>query len=137
MDEKQGEEYLKDLGNTVGYFKEELIDGEIALPADFLDKDKHYFSATAFGNGMSGAGINDGDIIVFEVTDHIESGEVGMFFFDGKSACRIYRKYDSGKEYLLAANSEREPYEIKPDDKTFHVAGRLAIVIKNVKGKKF
>lgn len=130
MNRKQGEKHLEKLGATVGYFKEEGITGSISLPPDFLDDEKSYFSATASGNGMSGVGINDGDIIVFETTDHVESGDVGMFFFDGKSACRIYRKYDSGKAFLLATDSSREPYEIKPDDNTFHVAGKLACIVK-------
>ena len=85
---------------------------------------------------MTSAGINDGDLLIFEVADTLEDGEIGMFFYgeEHKSICRIYKRYQSGAVYLLG-NLKREPIRVD-DDENFYIGGRLVGIYKAIQRKQ-
>jgi SOS-response transcriptional repressor LexA len=81
---------------------------------------------------MTSAGINDGDLLIFEVGDTLEDGDIGMFFFgkEHKSVCRIYKTYQSGAIYLLG-DLKREPIRVDHDE-NFRIGGKLVGICKAV-----
>ena len=138
MNKEQGEQYLKMLSKTTDFFRSERITSGVGVPVEWTDPDKSYFCCPSGSDAMSGIGINKGDLLVFEVIDTLNSGEAGLFFCKGdRCVCRIYREYDSGRKYLMTAGNSEEPYRIEPDDTDFHIVGRLAAILKNMKDKTF
>ena len=136
MDKLQGEKYFAQL------MKEKEIEGidkvkeGIGVPASWCDKDKSHFCCPSGNDHMSGIGVSKGDLLAFEVTDTLESGDIGLFFVkENKCVCRIYRVYDAGI-FLLATNPSIEPYKVESDDKDFRIAGKLVAILKDMRNKK-
>ncbi len=119
------------------YFKNSLGAGSFSAEQLHLEPNKLYVGATASGTGMTDMGIDDGDFVIIEISDTIESGEVGMFVYgEAKNVvCRLYKKYDDGSEWLIA-NKDRKPIPVS-DDTNFTVAGKIVTVCKSIAGKKF
>ncbi len=119
------------------YFKNSLGVGSFSAEQLHLEPNKLYVGATASGTGMTDMGIDDGDFVIIEISDTIESGEVGMFVYgEAKNVvCRLYKKYDDGSEWLIA-NKDRKPIPVS-DDTNFTVAGKIVTVCKSIAGKKF
>ncbi len=122
---------------SIDYFKNSLGAGSFSVNQLHLDPNKLYVGATASGTGMTDIGIDDGDFVIIEISDTIESGEIGMFVYgeDKSVVCRLYKKYDDGSEWLIASKS-RKPIPVS-DDPNFIVAGKIVTVCKSIAGKKF
>lgn len=105
-------------------FVEEHIIDYISLP--YLTG--NYFAQKASGDSMIGAGINDGDILVFEHVSTIENGEVGAFCVDGSCTCKRFKRI-SDKIVLQPENGQYDPILI--DEQTsFRVIGKLKRIVK-------
>lgn len=138
MNKKQGDKYFKKLLEGKDFADKSRVTEGIGIPKSWCDQDKSYFCCPSGNNAMNGIGINEGDLLAFEVTDNLNSGEVGLFFIkDGKSVCRIYKVYDSGSTYLIATDSSVEPYRVDPDDNEFHIVGKLVAILKDVRNKNY
>lgn len=126
--------YLKE---GTSFFDPENQVGTIALPEDIFKDAENSFMIRANGNGMRDAGIDDGDFLMFQKTDHLASGEVGMFVYgnDRRTACRIYKKLN-GKTYLLTTSAEREPVCVD-NDPEFVILGKLVYVVKDVRNNRY
>lgn len=109
----------------------------VVLPDGIFRNADNSFMTRANGNGMQGVGIDDGDFLLFQKTDQVESGEVGMFVYgsDNQTACRIYKKLH-GKTFLLATSSEREPVCVD-NDANFRTLGRLLYIVKDVRKNRY
>lgn len=105
------------------FVEEDIID-YISLP--FLS-DNH-FAQRASGDSMIGAGISDGDILVFEHTQDISNGEIGAFCVDGHCSCKRFKKLENGL-ILQPENGEYDPILIDKDT-DFRIIGRLKRVVK-------
>lgn len=134
MNKKQGDKYLQQLLEEKEFANKSRVTEGIGIPKSWCDEDRSYFCCQSGNNAMSGIGINEGDLLTFEVTDSLNSGEVGLFFTKGKkSICRIYKIYDSGSIYLVSTDSSVEPYRVDPEDKEFHIAGKLVAILKDMR----
>lgn len=137
MKKTESSAYVRAINEMTGLF--ETITGSVSLPKELIDDNRQYFGVKADGDGMSTYGINNGDILMFEVTDQISSGEIGCFVFGSarKSVCRLFKEYENGRAYLFGDLKTREPILVDRDDPDFHVIGKLATVIKDVRNKKY
>lgn len=128
---------IEGLREVTNLFNEKT--GVIALPAEMIDSSHEYYGVKADGHGMSSYGINNGDVLMFEVSDQISSGEIGTFTIgpEHKTLCRLYKQYENGEIWLLGDPAIREPIKIDPGDPNFHVIGKLTSIIKDVRGKKY
>ena len=129
--------YIESIRKVTDYF--ENCKGMIPLPEGIIDSNGSYFSCNATGTGMCLYGIDDGDYLVFEVSDTITSGEIGMFIYGEMhtTVCRLYKEYDDGGIYLLGDPNVRQPIKIDKNDLDFSVVGQLVAVVKNMRNKKF
>lgn len=112
-----------------GLFVNDEISEYVPLPTDKLARGKEYFGQYAKGDSMINAGIIDGDIIVFEKTNVIESGKIGCFCIDENIAtCKRFNKTDSSI-ILMPANDKHMPIVVDIMNECFRVIGKLAFVV--------
>lgn len=118
-----------------GFVDDNIID-YISLPSDILEPSKEYFAQYAHGDSMTGAGIHDGDLLVFEKTGHIDSGKIGCFCIDDNEAmCKRYRLTSDQEIYLMPANDKYDPIHIDIENQHFRCIGILATVISDRREK--
>ena len=115
-----------------GVFNDGNVEGVISLPGLELSGTKEYFAVKANGDSMTGVGIDDGDILIFEKTDLPEENKIGAFCIDNEYAiCKRYMS-DQGKIFLMSANDAYLPIVIEPMDDCFRCVGLLVKIIKDV-----
>lgn len=111
----------------MGLFVEENIEDYIAVPDRYINSNKEYFANIAKGDSMIGKGINDGDTLIFEKTNVLESGQIGSFCInDGNDCvCKIFRKLNNGMIVLESANQKYDPIIIDVTNECFRIIGKL------------
>ena len=105
----------------------ELVEGYVALPEEWLFGDCYLLRAE--GDSMTGAGIDDGDLVLIRKTTLSETGRVVVALVDGTdTTLKRYFVERDGKPVLRAENSKYS--DIHP----FHldVQGVAVKVIKDV-----
>ena len=114
---------------TGGFVDEDIIE-YISLPDTILKPNKEYFANYAKGDSMIDAGINDGDLLVFEKTNILENGNIGAFCVDNEEAvCKRFRKSEQGLIMLLPANEKYDPIIVDVENTCIRIVGKLALVI--------
>lgn len=115
-----------------GKFVEDNIIEYIPVPSKGLSKANDYFCQYAVGDSMKEAGIQEGDILVFEKSQRIPSGSIGCFCIDENLAtCKKYSE-QAGFIVLQPMNNEYEPIVIDPMCSSFRCIGKLKKVIKDI-----
>lgn len=112
------------------YVEEDILD-YISLPASIckLKKGRKYFSIVAEGDSMTGAGIEDGNILVFEETDVPVENKIGLFCVDDHySYCKKFKMID-GKPCLISMNENYLPIELGDN---FRTLGTLKFIVREV-----
>ena len=108
-----------------GFVDDDIID-YISLPDTILNPKKTYFAQYAKGDSMMDANINDGDLLIFELTNILENGQIGCFCIDNNEAmCKKYYKTDSGIIMLQPANDKYDPIAVTVENQCFLVLGKL------------
>ena len=118
---------------TGSWAEEDIID-YVGLPRSVYSFNKHkkYFAQVAKGDSMINAGIEDGNLLVFETYNSPENNMIGSFSLNNSTCvCKIFRIID-GKYYLMPANENYLPMEITPD-MDFRMVGLLKYIVKEVK----
>lgn len=114
-----------------GGFDDDNIIEMIAVPSKGLNPSLKYFAQYADGESMKDAGINTGDLLIFERTDHVDNGVIGCFCVDENTAmCKKFKMQDN-IVVLQPMNSEFDPIPIDPLNSNFRCIGKLKKVIKD------
>ena len=114
-----------------GGFNDDNILDYVSVPSQKLAPSRQYFAQYAKGDSMNGVGIDDGDLLVFELTSQIDSGQIGSFCIDENEAtCKKFTVQNS-LIILQPANSKYDPIIIDPTNQHFRCVGRLILSIKN------
>lgn len=114
-----------------GAFVDDDIIEYVPVPSKGLSAPENYFCQIARGDSMKNAGIDDGDLLVFEKSISISSGSIGCFCIDENEAvCKKYSVQDN-MIILLPMNSEYNPMIIDPMNECFKCLGILKRSIKN------
>lgn len=114
-----------------GAFVDDNLIDYVAVPDDNLNPNSEYFAQYAKGDSMKNAGIDNGDIIVFEKTNFLEDNKIGCFCIDeGVATCKKFKK---GLSYiqLIPANPNYDPIVIDLENTNFRIVGKLRKVIKD------
>lgn len=120
-----------DISCGTGAFVDDNILDYVAVPDDGLNPNKEYFAQVAKGDSMIEAGIDDGDIIIFEKTNVIEDGKIGCFCIDENVAtCKKIKKGTTFIQ-LIPANRNYDPIVIDIENQNFRIVGLLKKSIKN------
>lgn len=110
-----------------GLFNDNYVSDTISLPSELFIDGRVYFATYAQGDSMVNAGINDGDLLIFEKTDTPQENKIGTFCLGDIALCKKYHVHD-GKVYLLSANELYAPIVVEPSD-NFRTVGVLAFVL--------
>lgn len=114
-----------------GGFVEDNILEYVPVPSKGLSASAEYFCQIASGESMKDAGINDGDLLVFEKTPYITNGSIGCFCVDDNVAtCKKYKE-QSGMIMLQPMNSEFDSIPVDPMNNSFRCLGKLRKAIKD------
>lgn len=114
-----------------GGFVDDNIKEMIPVPSKGLNQDLQYFAQYAHGKSMIGAGIDDGDLLIFEKTDKVTSGVIGCFCLsDNKATCKKYKELEH-IAMLQPMNNDFEPIIIDPLNNNVRCIGKLKKVIKD------
>ena len=120
---------------TGGFVENDIID-YVMVPDEWLTKYKEYFGQRAKGDSMINAGIQDGDILVFEKSGVVESGFIGCFCIDEDIAtCKKFLINNENEIYLMPANDNYTPIKIDVDNQHFRAIGKLAFVVSDRRNK--
>jgi DNA polymerase V len=126
---------------TLPYFEDGIKAGFPSPATDFegsqisLDKVlvKNFeatFYAKADGNSMTGAGIDDGDIMVIDRSVEPTDGKIGVCLIDGEFTVKRI-KVEKDAVYLMPENATFQPIKVTEDNKLV-VWGIVTYVIKAV-----
>mgnify|MGYP003276447896 CR=1 FL=1 len=120
-----------DISCGKGSFVDDNIIDYIAVPDNNLNPNNEYFAQYAKGDSMINAGIDDGDVIVFEKTNILDDNKIGCFCIDeGIATCKKFKK---GPSYiqLIPMNPKYDPKVIDLENENFRIVGKLRKVIKD------
>lgn len=115
-----------------GKINEELKDndiiGSLAVPLNMLpSKQAEYFAQYATDNSMSGIGIHTGDLIIYEKTSDLETGQIGCFCIDSKDTiCKKYAPND-GMIVLLSASDSFMPIFVDQNCQRLQIFGKMVL----------
>lgn len=120
-----------------GLFVDDEVIDYVAIPTESLQSHKEYFGQYAKGDSMIGAGINDGDILIFEkINGIISQGQIGCFCIDENIAtCKKMMIAEDSTVYLMPANENYPPITITVENSCFRCIGKLAFVVSDRRGK--
>lgn len=116
---------------TGSYEDGQIID-YIGIPESGLRSGRKYFGQYAKGDSMVGAGINNGDLLVFESCEWIDQGKIGCFCIDEDIA--VCKRFTIGADkciYLMSANDKYPPIRIDQTCDCFRIVGKLVSVVKS------
>jgi DNA polymerase V len=88
------------------------------------------FYAKANGNSMTGAGIDDGDILVIDKSIEPQDGKIAVCFIDGEFTVKRI-KVQENSLLLLPENKLIEPIEIT-EENNFIIWGIVTFVVKKL-----
>lgn len=88
------------------------------------------FYAKANGNSMTGAGIDDGDILVIDKSIEPQDGKIAVCFIDGEFTVKRI-KVQENSLHLLPENKLFEPIEITQEN-DFIIWGIVTFVVKKL-----
>lgn len=114
-----------------GGFADDDIIEYVPVPSKGLSDPSNYFCQIAQGDSMKDAGIDDGDLLVFEKTSSVYNGMIGAFCVDENEAmCKKYTEVN-GMIILQPMNSDYDPIPVDPLNEHFRCVGKLKKSIKN------
>ena len=114
-----------------GGFADDNIIEYVPVPSKGLSDPSHYFCQIAEGDSMKDAGIDDGDLLVFEKASSVYNGMIGAFCVDENEAmCKKYTEVN-GMIILQPMNSDYDPIPVDPLNEHFRCVGKLKKSIKN------
>lgn len=92
-------------------FPDSLLADNILSVNTSLLPPKADFCLKAFGNSMSNARIQDGDLVFIHRQDWVENGEIAAVLFDGTTQAVLKRLYYYKEKKLLILKSENSSFE--------------------------
>lgn len=97
--------------------KEVYVDSTTDVKADFI--------LIAKGDSMTGARINDGDLVFVRQQPEVENGEIAVVAIDDEATLKRFYKYSDDLIVLRAENPEYKDMEYRPGDhKDIRVLGK-------------
>ena len=83
----------------------ENIDGYIKLPVTLVGQGKYYV-LTASGDSMTGAGINDGDLVLVRQQSSANDGEIAVALVDNEVTLKRLYRDESTRKIILHPENE-------------------------------
>tara|TARA_A100001015_G_C14797426_1_gene635516 strand:- start:405 stop:836 length:432 start_codon:yes stop_codon:yes gene_type:complete len=134
---KPGEEnnigqWLVEQGISAGFPSpaDDFKEIRISLDEELVKNKEATFYARVSGDSMSGAGLDDGDLLVINRSVNVENGQIAVCFINGDFTVKRIKKKNN-KVYLVPENQKYKPIELKDEEELF-IWGIVEYVIKKV-----
>ena len=119
-----------DLSCGTGLFVDDNIVDYITIPVSMLpNRNAEYFAQYASGDSMEGAGIFEGDLLIFMKTNQVDNGQIGCFCIDENVATCKKFSLIAGQIYLLPMNDKYSPIPVTPENECFRIIGLKVLQI--------
>ncbi|MFC4738633.1 LexA family protein [Flavobacterium ponti] len=105
-------------------------ESKISLDNVLVKNKEATFYAKASGNSMTGAGIDDGDILVIDRSIEPQSNKIAVCFIDGEFTVKRI-KIENEDVYLMPENKNYMPIQISEENNLI-IWGIVTYVIKKV-----
>lgn len=105
------------------------VSHHIAVPASMLSARESHYALEVKGDSMTGAGINDGDVVVIREQVQAENGDIVVALIEGHEATLKRLRRKGGLIALEAANPAYET-RVFPESKV-RIQGRLVGLIRS------
>ena len=102
----------------------------ISLDRELVKNKDATFYARVYGESMTGAGLDDGDLLVIDRSLNPENGKIAICMIDGEFTVKRIKK-NKGKLYLLPENKKYKAIELKEENELI-IWGVVEYVIKKV-----
>jgi len=107
----------------------EDISGHVQLDESFF-RCSGAFLLKVEGESMTGAGINDGDLVVVRPQKDASSGDIVVALIDGEATVKTFLRDEEGV-VLRPENPSMRPMRVSPDT-DFSIAGKVISVIRRL-----
>ena len=112
---------------------QDYVEGGIDLNRELVKNPAATFFGRVKGDSMTGAGLDDGDLIVIDKSLQASEGDIAVCFVDGEFTLkRIHIEKDV--MWLVPENPKYKKIKVTPDQ-NFMVWGVVTYSIKDVRGK--
>ncbi|MGI5888367.1 MAG: LexA family protein [Oscillospiraceae bacterium] len=108
-------------------YEEEDISAYYSLPSSIFGSGE-LFILEARGDSMTGAGIEEGDLVVVRKNASPEAGDIVVALLNGENTLKTLRFGKGGKPYLHPENPDYEDIQVTDDDE-FYIQGVATHVI--------
>ena len=113
-----------------GLFTDDAIIDYVTVPVSMLpNRNAEYFAQYATGDSMEGAGIFEGDLLIFKKTSQVDNGQIGCFCIDENIATCKKFSLISGQIYLLPMNDKYSQIPVTPENECFRIIGLKVLQI--------
>jgi DNA polymerase V len=103
---------------------------KVSLDAMLIKNKEATFYARASGNSMTGAGIDDGDILVIDRSLEPVNNKIAVCCIDGDFTVKRI-KIEKACVYLVPENSQYEPIKVTEDNQLL-IWGIVTFVVKSI-----
>ncbi|WP_438967058.1 LexA family protein [Flavobacterium sp.] len=105
-------------------------ESKISLDHVLVKNKEATFYAKASGNSMTGAGIDDGDILVIDRSIEPKNNKVAVCFIDGEFTVKRI-KIEEEAVFLMPENPNYKPIKVSPENDLI-IWGIVTYVIKSI-----
>lgn len=113
-------------------YEDAVIKEYVKLPGSVFGEDDKIV-VWANGDSMTGAGIDDDDVLIVSKRTAARDGEIIIATLNGATTLKTLRHHEDGRPYLHPENSSYDDIEINEDDE-FYIQGVLSYIVKSVRG---
>ncbi|SEO95254.1 SOS-response transcriptional repressor, LexA [Salinihabitans flavidus] len=101
----------------------------VAVPGQMLSSNAHHYALEIKGDSMTGAGINDGDVVIIREASTADNGDIVVALIEQEEAT-LKRFHHQGRSIALEAANPAYETRVYPADKV-KVQGRLVGLIRS------
>ena len=125
-------QWLAEEGISAGFPSpaDDFKETRISLDRELVKNKEATFYARVSGDSMTGAGLNDGDLLVIDKSKNPENGKIAICLVNGEFTVKRIKK-EKDKLYLMPENKKYKSIEIKEENELI-IWGIVEYVIKKV-----
>jgi repressor LexA len=105
----------------------EEIEGYEPTPKEWVSGGEHFY-LRAKGDSMSGARINDGDLLLIRKQPDVENGEIAAVLINNSEEAVLKRVYKNGEQIVLQSENPAYPPIFSPPE-NIRILGKLKMNI--------
>ena len=109
---------------------DDFLDLSIDLNKELIKHPYATFYGRVSGDSMTGAGLDDGDLLIIDKSLEPQDGKIAVCFIDGEFTVKRI-KLDTNSIWLMPENKKYNPIKVTEDNE-FIIWGLVTSVIKNM-----